>query len=210
MTQRVIMALMLLLPSVTAFTRPSRVALPRTNRVAGRRIVMEDFGILKGTPFSFGNEWQGEDAISEVKLEKYLNKEGLRYKMNKTEKERAGLKLFDGPEIKFTIPILNVDVNITPPEVESIWEALGFAATSNNEARQNEKRKAIAKEKEAEMKYKDLLDFWKDKYGYQKYVPGTWFYADQLSTDADDLKATSGFRMRKGGYYLDGTKDTRK
>ena len=48
------------------------------------------------------------------------------------------------------------------------------------------------------------------RYGYQKYVPGTWFYADQLSTDDDELKQTSGFRMRKGGFYLDGTRDTRK
>lgn len=171
---------------------------------------MEDFGILKGTAFDFGREWEGEACLSEAKLETYMNSNGLRYKMNKTDKEREGMKLFSFPEVSFTIPLLKVDVNIAAPEVESIWEALGFAATSNNEARQEEKRKAIVKEKEAEEKYKDLLTFWKDKYGYPKYVPGTWFYADQLSTDADDLKATSGFRMRKGGFYLDGTKDTRK
>lgn len=171
---------------------------------------MEDFGILKGTAFDFGAEWQGEDCISEAKMESYLNKQGLRYKMNKTDKERAGMKLFNFPELSFRVPFLNVDVNIAAPEVESIWEAFGFTATSNNAARQDEKRKAIKKEKVAEEKYKDILSFWKDKYGYSKYVPGTWFYADQLSTDAEDLRAMSGFRMRKGGYYLDGTKDTRK
>ena len=55
-----------------------------------------------------------------------------------------------------------------------------------------------------------LFTFFCLRYGYQKYVPGTWFYADQLSTDDDELKQTSGFRMRKGGFYLDGTRDTRK
>ena len=148
--------------------------LPRRQRRATRSVMkMEDFGLLKGTPFSFGEEWKGEEVLSEAKLEKYLNKQGLRYKMNKTEKERAGLKLFNIPTIKFTIPGINVECNIGSPEVESIWEALGFTATSNNAARQAEKKKAIQKEKDAEEKYKDLLTFWKDKYGYQKYVPGT-------------------------------------
>ena len=68
-------------------------------------------------------------------------------------------------------------------------------------------------------KYKGILDYWKDKYGNEKYYPGSWFYADQLSTDPTEatrgaintpIRAQSGFRMRKGGFYLDGTKDTRK
>uniref|UniRef100_A0A7S0TD37 Uncharacterized protein n=1 Tax=Chrysocystis fragilis TaxID=1411660 RepID=A0A7S0TD37_9STRA len=206
-------SLALLAVGVSGFTaHTSRLSLPtRTTprRVASRRIAMEDFGLLKGTPFDFGKEWKGEDCISETKLETYMNSKGLRYKMNKTEKERAGAKLFDFPEVNFVIPGLNVQVKIGAPEYDTIWEALGFTATSNNAARQNEKRKAIKKEKEAEEKYKDVLSFWKDKYGYSKYVPGTWFYADQLSTDEDDLRAMSGFRMRKGGYYLDGTKDKR-
>jgi hypothetical protein len=33
------------------------------------------------------------------------------------------------PEFSFTIPFLNVVVNIGPPETESIWEALGFTAS---------------------------------------------------------------------------------
>ena len=207
---------------------------------------MEDFGLLKGTQFDFGKEWTKkgesgpgslEDCLTEATMETYMNKNGLRYKMNKTDKEREGLKLFGGllPEVKFTVPGLNVDVNIVAPQVESIWEAFGFTATSNNAARVAEKDKAVAKEKaNAEGKYKALLDFWKDKYGYVKYYPGSWFYYDQLSTDDETIptggtigsreipgekgrgaigtpiRKNSGFRMRKGGYYLDGTKDDRK
>ena len=79
---------------------------------------------------------------------------------------------------------------------------------------------AVAKEKNnAQGKYKDLLDYWKDKYGYAKYYPGSWFYYDQLSTDPEEsgrgqigtpIRKVSGFRMRKGGSYLDGTPDLRK
>jgi len=84
------------------------------------------------------------------------------------------------------------------------------AATSNNAQRLIEKKKAIQKEEEAYSKYGELVSFWKEKYGYTKYVPGSWFYADQLTTDDDELKSSSGFRMRKGGFYPDGTRDTRK
>ncbi|KAJ1445358.1 hypothetical protein M885DRAFT_550221 [Pelagophyceae sp. CCMP2097] len=185
------------------------------------RVTMEDFGIMAGTKFSFRDEWAADansgkmlDCISEVKIEKYMNEQGLRHKMNKTQKERDenNLKLGGGifPEFSFTIPLLNVVVNIGPPETESIWEALGFTATSNNEARQLEKKKSIKKEKEAYEKYDELTTFWREKYGYTKYVPGSWFYADQLTTDDDELRSTSGFRMRKGGFYPDGSRDTRK
>ncbi|KAJ8601799.1 hypothetical protein CTAYLR_006831, partial [Chrysophaeum taylorii] len=188
--------LLIALGVVSAFAPGQRLLkTPRRTQSGTRmRIAMEDFGILRGTPFSFKDEWAGEECISEAKMETYMNKQGLRYKMNKTDKERAGMKLFNFPEVKFTVPVLNVDVSIAAPEVDSIWEALGFTSTSNNAARQEEKKKAIKKEAEAEEKYKDLLTFWKDKYGYSKYVPGTWFYADQLSTDDDELKKTSGFR----------------
>ena len=88
---------------------------------------MEDFGLLKGTQFDFGKEWTKEgasgpgsieDCLSEATMETYMNKNGLRYKMNKTDKERAGLKLFGGllPEVSFNVPGLNVDVNIKAPE----------------------------------------------------------------------------------------------
>merc|ERR1719506_2216511 len=127
----------------------SRSRLPSApSRTVSGRIGMEDFGLLKGTPFDFGKEWTKddgsnkiEDCLTEATMETYMNKNGLRYKMNKTDKERAGLKLFGGllPEVSFNVPGLNVDVNIKAPEVdikapevESIWEAIGFTATSNN------------------------------------------------------------------------------
>ena len=146
---------------------------------------MEDFGLLKGTVFDFGKEWTREsdgkieDCLSEATMETYMNKNGLRYKMNKTDKEREGLKLFGGllPEISFNVPGLNVDVNIKAPEVESLWEAMGFTATSNNARRVEEKMKAVKKESDYKnTKYKDIVDYWKEKYGYTKYYPGSWFY----------------------------------
>merc|ERR1719263_2453530 len=184
----------------------SRSRLPSApSRTVSGRIGMEDFGLLKGTPFDFGKEWTKDDGS------------------NKIDKERAGLKLFGGllPEISFNVPGLNVDVNIKAPEVESIWEAIGFTATSNNARRVEEKMKAVAKDDNNKNgKYKDILQYWKEKYGYSKYYPGSWFYYDQLSTDPDENgrgqintpadRKMSGFRMRKGGFYLDGTKDERK
>ena len=151
-----------------------------------------------------------------------MNDNGLRFKMNKTAKEREGLKLFGGllPEFEINVPFINVDLKVAAPEVESIWEAIGFTATSNNAARVAEKQKAVQKEAASNAKYADILGYWKEKYGYSKYVPGSWFYYDQLSTDPDEAgrgqiqtpanRQMSGFRMRKGGFYLDGTKDTRK
>ena len=194
---------------------------------------MEDFGLLKGTPFDFGREWTKEgmteqqkgsieECMSEATMEKYMNDNGLRFKMNKTAKEREGLKLFGGllPEFEINVPFINVDLKVAAPEVESIWEAIGFTATSNNAARVAEKQKAVQKEAASNAKYADILGYWKEKYGYSKYVPGSWFYYDQLSTDPDEAgrgqiqtpanRQMSGFRMRKGGFYLDGTKDTRK
>ena len=119
---------------------------------------MEDFGLLKGTPFDFGREWTKEgmteqqkgsieECMSEATMEKYMNDNGLRFKMNKTAKEREGLKLFGGllPEFEINVPFINVDLKVAAPEVESIWEAIGFTATSNNAARVAEKQKAVQK-----------------------------------------------------------------
>jgi len=224
----------------TALTTSSN-RLPQARRVAPTAsLKMEDFGLLKGTPFDFGKEWTKdgmneqqkdsiEDCMSEALMEKYMNDKGLRFKMNKTAKEREGLKLFGGllPEFQFNVPGLNVDVKIAAPEVESIWEAIGFTATSNNAARVAEKMKAVEKEKKNAEKFGDILAYWKEKYGYSKYYPGSWFYYDQLSSDPEEQAAESkgkqvrgqintpydrqmsGFRMRKGGFYLDGTRDER-
>merc|ERR1712078_576373 len=131
---------------------------PRRTTTASLK--MEDFGLLKGTVFDYGREWTKsgmteqqkgslEDCMSEATMEKYMNDNGLRFKMNKTAKEREGLKLFGGllPEFEVNIPILNVDLKVAAPEVESIWEAIGFTATSNNAARVAEKQKAVAKDR---------------------------------------------------------------
>merc|ERR1740124_689196 len=48
---------------------------------------MEDFNLFKGTGIGFEDLWDGNDVISEVGLEKSLNKEGLRYRPNKTKEE---------------------------------------------------------------------------------------------------------------------------
>ena len=127
---------------------------------------MEDFGLLKGTPFDFGREWTKEgmteqqkgsieECMSEATMEKYMNDNGLRFKMNKTAKEREGLKLFGGllPEFEINVPFINVDLKVAAPEVESIWEAIGFTATSNNAARVAEKQKAVQKEAASNAKY---------------------------------------------------------
>merc|ERR1719203_1395859 len=79
---------------------------------------MEDFGLFRGSKsLDYSGLWETEDCISEAKMEKRFNSEGLRYKMNKTEKEASAFE-----------PLFGIG-----PRVESIWEALGFTATSNNE-----------------------------------------------------------------------------
>merc|ERR1712185_818899 len=83
----------------------------------------------------------------------------------------------------------------------SLTEALGFTATSNNEARQLEKKKAIEKTRQLQEKFSGLQKEWLTKYGYKKFV-GDWFYADQLSSDSTE--SSGGFNMKKGGYYPDG------
>merc|ERR1719362_1791204 len=182
-------ALLALALGASALTT-SRSKLPTAPRrtASSSRIAMEDFGLLKGTVFDFGKEWTRsdgkiEDCLSEATMETYINKNGLRYKMNKTDKEREGLKLFGGllPEISVMIPGINAELNVKAPQVESIWEAMGFTATSNNARRVEEKLKAVEKEKKnAEGKYADIVGYWKEKYGYSKYYPGSWFYYDQL------------------------------
>lgn len=112
---------------------------------------MEDFGLFKGTGIGFEDLWDGNEVISEAGLEKALNKEGLRYRLNKTVQEADEVgRMYDLPGITVNLPIIG-ETYIGPPKVESIWEALGFTATSNNEARQKEKIKAINKARDAKM-----------------------------------------------------------
>jgi hypothetical protein len=155
-----------------------------------------DFGLFKGTKYSFDEEWNGLECISEVGLEKRLNQDGLRYKMNRTEKEAEEVGPL-GPDIR--IPFLGT---IKAPRVESIWEALGFTATSNNEARQIEKLKAIENARSAKKGVLNgpgasIRSEWLEKYGYPRLVgSGGIFYADQLSTDKVPM---GGFNMGKSG-----------
>ena len=51
-----------------------------------------------------------------------------------------------------------------------MMEALGFTATSNNAARQMEKKKAIEKTKALQQKFAGLQKEWLTKYGYKKFV----------------------------------------
>jgi hypothetical protein len=165
-------------------------------------IKMEDFGFLKGSGIGFEDCWDGQEVISEVGLEKALNKEGLRYKMNKTPEEAAQYEPLLGlPGFTVNLPLIG-ETYLGPPRVESIWEAIGFTATSNNEARQAEKMKAIEKARGATTGVKGgegatIRSKWLEKYGYPRLVgSGGIFYADQLSTDKE---AMGGFNMGKSG-----------
>merc|ERR1712176_1648939 len=163
---------------------------------------MEDFGLLKNSGIGFEDLWAGEEVISEAALEKRLNKDGLRFRMNRTPSEADEVgRLLDLPGITLNLPIIG-ETYLGPPKVASIWEAIGFTATSNNEARQKEKMKAIAKARVAKKGVKggegaSLRSKWLDKYGYPRLVgTGAIFYADQLSTDKEPM---GGFNMGKSG-----------
>jgi hypothetical protein len=159
-----------------------------STRKVGASIKMEDFGLFTGTGIGFSDLWEGSEVISEVGIENNLNKEGLRYRMNRTPEECAQVgQLFNLPGAPF---------------VASIWEALGFTATSNNAARQKEKIKAIQKARGATKGVlngpgAEIRSEWLDKYGYPRLVgSGGIFYADQLSTDEVPM---GGFNMGKSG-----------
>jgi hypothetical protein len=131
-----------------------------------------------------------------------LNKDGLRYRLNRTKKEadEVGV-MYDLPGITVNLPIIG-ETYLGPPKVASIWEALGFTATSNNEARQQEKLKAIEKTRTATKGVlngpgAEIRGKWLDKYGYPRLVgSGGIFYADQLSSDKEPM---GGFNMGKSG-----------
>jgi len=177
----------------------AKASAPRTR---SNDMKMEDFGFLKGTVYGFDDTWTGNECISEVGLENALNKEGLRYKMNKTPEEAAECEPLLGlPGFTVNLPIIG-ETYLGPPRVESIWEALGFTATSNNEARQLEKMKAIEKAQNAKVgvlggEGASIRSKWLEKYGYPRLVgSGGIFYADQLSSDKE---AMGGFNMGKSG-----------
>ena len=177
------------------------VAAQSTRRV-GSSMKMEDFGIFKNTGIGFDDIWDGQEVISEVGLENRLNEDGLRYRLNRTQKEADEVGRLAGlPGITVNLPLIG-ETYLGPPKVASVWEALGFTATSNNEARQAEKIKAIEKARDATKgvkggKGKEIRSEWLDKYGYPRLVgSGGIFYADQLSTDKQPM---GGFNMGKSG-----------
>ena len=74
--------------------------------------------------------------ICETALEARLNKDGLRFRMNRTPEEAEEVGRLGGVEgITLNLPIIGETV-FAPPKVASIFEAMGFTATSNNAARQ--------------------------------------------------------------------------
>jgi hypothetical protein len=161
-----------------------------------------DFGLFKGTGIGFDDLWGGNQVISEVGIENRLNEDGLRYRMNRTKKEAEEIGPLAGlPSFNLKLPFVG-EVYLGPPSVASIWEAIGFTATSNNEARQQEKLKAIEKARGAKDGVKggpgaEIRGKWLDKYGYPRLVgSGGIFYADQLSTDKVPM---GGFNMGKSG-----------
>ncbi len=172
---------------------------------------MPDFGFLKGTGIGFDDLWGGEEVISEAALERRLNKDGLRFRMNRTAKEADEVgPMYNLPGFTVNLPLIG-ETYLGPPKVANIWEALGFTATSNNEARQLEKKKAIEKCKTAKdavrgqwlepapmaEKGAAIRAKWLEKYGYPRLVgSGGIFYADQLSTDKEPM---GGFNMGKSG-----------
>eukprot|EP00578_Thalassiosira_sp_NH16_P024815 CAMPEP_0181099408 /NCGR_PEP_ID=MMETSP1071-20121207/12644_1 /TAXON_ID=35127 /ORGANISM="Thalassiosira sp., Strain NH16" /LENGTH=247 /DNA_ID=CAMNT_0023182069 /DNA_START=138 /DNA_END=881 /DNA_ORIENTATION=+ len=165
-------------------------------------IKMEDFGFLKGSGYGFEDLWGGSECISEVGLENNLNEAGLRYKMNKTPEEASECEPLLGlPGFTVNLPLIG-ETYLGPPRVDSVWEALGFTATSNNAARQAEKMKAIEKATNAKVgvlggEGATLRSKWLEKYGYPRLVgSGGIFYADQLSTDVEPM---GGFNMGKSG-----------
>lgn len=122
--------------------------------------------------------------------------------MNKTAQEAAECEPLLGlPGFTVNLPLIG-ETYLGPPRVDSIWEAIGFTATSNNEARQNEKMKAIEKARGAKSgvlggEGATLRSKWLEKYGYPRLVgSGGIFYADQLSTDKEPM---GGFNMGKSG-----------
>jgi len=214
-------AILLSVSGAAAYQQPNRnsmrslgqktVSVQGPARISGNTMKMEDFGLFTGTKIGFDDLWGGEEVICETALEARLNKDGLRFRMNRTPEEADDVGRLGGIDgMTLNLPLIG-ETYIGPPKVASIWEALGFTATSNNAARQAEKKKAVEKCKTAKTGAKgswleaipmeengaDLRAVWLKKYGYPRLVgSGGIFYADQLSTDETP---SGGFNMGKSG-----------
>ena len=125
--------------------------------------------------------------------------------MNRNKEEADSVGRLGGlPGMTLNLPLIG-ETYIGPPKVASIWEALGFTATSNNEARQKAKMEAVEQARNAKKgvlngEGASLRKKWLDKYGYPRLVgSGGIFYADQLSTDKEPM---GGFNMGKSGVMF--------
>merc|ERR1712087_222310 len=214
---------LLAIAGADAYSQPTRgslrqlgqktVSMNGPSRNVGASMKMEDFGLLDKSGIGFDDLWDYNECISEVGLEKRLNADGLRYKMNRTPEEADEVgRLMNLPGFTVNLPLIG-ETYLGPPKVASVWEALGFTATSNNDARQNEKIKAIEKARTAKTGVTSSSSIWPspdlggegaevrakwlEKYGYPRLVgSGGIFYADQLSTDKEPM---GGFNMGKSG-----------
>lgn len=194
-------AMVTLLLGAAGFTPITAPKSQRTHSVK----VYEDFGLFKGTSLGFDDIWGGNPVISEAALESKQNEAGFRYKMNKTKKEADVVgTLWNLPGFTVNLPLIG-ETYLGPPKVESIFEAMGFTATSNNEARQKAKVQAVENAKNAKKGVKGgegstLRAKWLEKYGYPRLVgSGGIFYADQLSSDKEPM---GGFNMGKSGVMF--------
>merc|ERR1712154_170051 len=143
--------------------------------------------------------------------EKRLNQDGLRYRMNRTPEEADEVgPMYDLPGFTVNLPLIG-ETYLGPPKVASIWEAIGFTATSHGERRQQVKLEAIEAARNSkkgpggsiwpvppvEGGGVEVRAQWLEKYGYPRLVgSGGIFYADQLSTDKVPM---GGFNMGKSG-----------
>jgi len=157
-----------------------------------RTILNEDFGL-----FDDFKQWNNvKEILSEVNLRNNLQKNGLRYRMTKTDNELVKEGLVP------LVPLFKFGAfELYPPCALSEDERGGWNSTSNNEVRKLEKIKAKKKVKQIKKKFEPLQKLWLYKYGYPRYV-GDWFYSDQLSSDSKE--SGGGFNMKKGGYYPNG------
>merc|ERR1719384_878061 len=81
-----------------------------SSRKVGASMKMEDFGLFKGTSLGFDDIWGGNEVISEVGVEKRLNKDGLRYRLNRTEKEADEVgSMYDLPGLTVNLPLIGVE-----------------------------------------------------------------------------------------------------
>jgi hypothetical protein len=75
---------------------------------------------------SFDDLWSSEEVISEVGLERRQNRDGMRYKMTRTQVEADEVgRMYNLPGFNVNLPLIG-DTYLGPPKAKDIWEAMGF------------------------------------------------------------------------------------